>query len=177
MSFPDCSERPQTHGAELLRVNTLTRRVLQVETLRLRGGGINRPNTTHAHLRKATQVEERRPSLWRPLLCPPTLWKGVATSNRFPYVRAQVIFPCHTQLCIAESTKIIHSSAPFSLASSTARRSAVRCCSVWCCSVLCRAVQCFLFRTTRRQRYQAYRVGKSQHVSPRPFYTSAVNIN
>ena len=46
-----------------------TRRVLQVETWRLRGGGINRPNTTHALPRKAIQVERRCPRLWRPRLC------------------------------------------------------------------------------------------------------------
>ena len=59
-----------------------TRRVLQVETWRLRGGGINRPNTTHALPRKAIQVERRCPRLWHPRLWRPSLWQGVGTSSR-----------------------------------------------------------------------------------------------
>ena len=88
-----------------------------------------------------------------------------------------------TQLRTSESTKK-HPHAPFSLASSTARRSAVRyravscpacgavlCSAVPCCAVLCSA---FSFVHTRRPRSQAYRVGESQHVCPRAFYTAVL---
>ena len=81
----------------------------------------------------------------------------MVTSNRFQYVRAQVLFSCHTQLRIAESKKNTHTPAPFSLAtsSSTPQRRAVpsgvvpfvRCRALPCCAMLCRALQCFLFRT------------------------------
>ena len=49
-------------------------------------------------------------------------------------MRAQALFACHTQLRIAESTKkhTAVSPAPFSLASSTACRSTVRCRAVSC---------------------------------------------
>ena len=55
--------------------------------------------------RKAIQVEQRYPMLWRPRLWRPRLWQDLGTFNRFQYVRAQVLFSCHAQLRIAESTK------------------------------------------------------------------------
>ena len=70
-------------------------------------------------------------------------WKRVTWSFWFP---TQVLLSCHTQPRIAESTRK-HTPVRFSSASSTARRSAVRCRAVSCCAVLCRAVQRFLFRT------------------------------
>ena len=60
-----------------------TRHVLQVETWLLRGGGVNRPNISHALPRNAIQVERRRPRLWRPRLWSPKLWEDVGTPNRF----------------------------------------------------------------------------------------------
>ena len=99
-----------------------------------------RANTPHALPCKTVQVERRCPRLWRP-----RLWQDVGTSNRFQSVRDQFLFSCHTQLCIAESTKT-HAPAPFSLARSTARLSVVRCRVVSfpaCGAVLCRAVPCF----------------------------------
>ena len=63
-------------------------------------------------------------------------------------MRAQVRFSCHPAAYIAESTEA-HAPAPFSLASSTAPRSAVRgraLRAVPCGAVLCRALQSVVFR-------------------------------
>ena len=80
-------------------------------------------------------------------------------------------FTSHTHL--AESTKKAH---PLSLASSTARRGAVRCRAVSCpavrcraepcCAVLCRAVPCFLFRTCQTTTLASRQSGR-EPASPR----------
>ena len=57
-----------------------TRRVVQIETWVLRGGGgVNRPHTSHALPRKAVQVERRCPRLRCPRLWRPRLWQDVTT--------------------------------------------------------------------------------------------------
>ena len=76
-----------------------TRRDWHVETWHIRGGVINRPNTKHALPRKAIQVEQRCPRVWRPRFLRPSLWQDVGTSNRFRRC-GLILFSCVTPSCV-----------------------------------------------------------------------------
>ena len=84
ISFP---ERTQIYETELLRVPTWNTRCVFASWNLAFSWCQPRPNTSHALLRKAIQVEWRRPRLWRP-----RLWQDVGPCNRFQQVRADVIF-------------------------------------------------------------------------------------
>ena len=97
-------------------------------------------------------------------------------------MRAQVFLSFHTQLRIAESTKI-HAHAPFSLASSTARRNAMRCLALSChaCgAMLCHPMSCFaelsLSCTPDDNASKHKRVGQSRHECPPAFCAAAVFV-
>ena len=79
-----------------------------------------------------------------------------------------------TQLRTAESAKK-HSSAPFSLASSTVRRSAVRCCAVSfpACGAVLRSAFSFVYTPDVNARKHTQLARASMYICPRAFYTAA----